>query len=168
MHLERNSTILQFIHSSPIIIAMKTVIQRVKQAKVTVDQEVTGAISQGLLVFLGVHIDDRPEDTTWLVNKILDFRIFQDEQGKMNKSLRDINGEILVVSQFTLYGNCMNGRRPDFIQSAPPEIAIPIYEKFVGEVRDEIGDVQTGKFGANMDVSLINDGPVTFILESKK
>ena len=115
MHLERNSTILQFIHSSPIIIAMKTVIQRVKQAKVTVDQEVTGAISQGLLVFLGVHIDDRPEDTTWLVNKILDFRIFQDEQGKMNKSLRDINGEILVVSQFTLYGNCMNGRRPDFI-----------------------------------------------------
>lgn len=147
---------------------MRVVIQRVKEAKVTVDNIVTGAIGKGLLVLFGVHQEDKPEQTVWMVNKIINLRIFQDEQDKMNLSVLDVKGQILVVSQFTLYGNCTNGRRPDFIQSAPPPVAIPIYEKFLQEIKKEMGDVQAGIFGAKMEVSLINDGPVTFIIDSTK
>lgn len=145
---------------------MKVVVQRVKEAKVAVENQVTGSIQEGLLVLFGVHQNDKPEDTKWMVNKIINLRIFQDEQEKMNLSVKDIKGKILVVSQFTLYGNCTNGRRPDFIASAPPNLAIPIYEKFLSEIKEEMGEVQSGVFGAYMQVSLINDGPVTFIIES--
>jgi len=147
---------------------MRVVVQRVKEAKVEVDNEVVGAIEQGLLVFLGVHLDDRPEETQWLVNKLINLRCFQDKDGKMNLNLKDIEGQALIISQFTLYANCTRGRRPDFIQAAPPETAEKIYDKFVAEVKQELGSVQTGQFGAYMRVSLINDGPVTFVIDSKK
>lgn len=147
---------------------MRVVVQRVKEAKVEVDSEVVGAIGQGLLVFLGVHLDDRPEETQWLVNKLINLRCFQDQDGKMNLSLKDIEGQALIISQFTLYANCTRGRRPDFIQTAPPETAEKNYDKFVAEVKQELGSVQTGLFGAYMHVSLINDGPVTFVIDSKK
>ncbi|NGX43695.1 MAG: D-aminoacyl-tRNA deacylase [Chlamydiae bacterium] len=146
---------------------MKVVAQRVKEAKVVVDGEVCGTIGSGILVLLGIHKDDTPEETSWLVNKLVNLRFFQDENGKMNLSVKDLGGEILVVSQFTLYANCNGGRRPAFIDAAPPNIAEPIYEKFVSEVKNELGRVETGKFGAYMEVSLINDGPVTVILEKK-
>jgi len=145
---------------------MRIVIQRVSEAKVTVEEKICGKIGKGLLVLLGLHKNDKPEQTIWLVNKLVNLRIFQDENAKMNLSLKDIKGEALIVSQFTLYGNCTNGRRPDFIDTAPPDIAERIYEKFVKEVEKELGSVQTGKFGAYMEVSLVNDGPVTFILET--
>ena len=147
---------------------MRVVVQRVKEAKVEVDSEVVGAIEQGLLVFLGVHLDDQPEETQWLVNKLINLRCFQDKDGKMNLNLKDIKGQALIISQFTLYANCTRGRRPDFIQTAPPETAEKIYDKFVAEVKQELGSVQTGQFGAYMRVSLINDGPVTFVIDSKK
>ena len=147
---------------------MRVVVQRVKEAKVEVDSEVVGAIEQGLLVFLGVHLDDRPEETQWLVNKLINLRCFQDKDGKMNLNLKDIEGQALIISQFTLYANCTRGRRPDFIQTAQPETAEKIYDKFVAEVKQELGSVQTGQFGAYMRVSLINDGPVTFVIDSKK
>lgn len=146
---------------------MRIVIQRVKEASVIADGELSGKIKKGLLVFLGVHKDDVPENTQWLINKLVNLRIFEDANGKMNLSVKDVQGEILVVSQFTLYGNCNNGRRPDFIDTAPPPIATKLYEKFVSEVAQEMGAVQTGRFGAYMEVSLVNDGPVTFILDSK-
>lgn len=147
---------------------MRLVIQRVKEASVQIEGEISGSIRKGLLVFLGIHKEDRPEDTVWLVNKLTNLRIFSDEEEKMNLNVKDIQGQILVVSQFTLYGNCLNGKRPDFVQAAPPSTAIPIYEKFLEEVKGEMGAVQSGRFGAKMEVSLINDGPVTFILESPK
>jgi D-aminoacyl-tRNA deacylase len=144
---------------------MKLVIQRVKQAQVVVEGETIGAIGQGLLVLLGIHRSDSLDTTIWYVNKLLNLRIFPDVEGKMNRSIKDVEGGVLVVSQFTLYADCSKGRRPAFIDAAQPEIAIPIYEKFVSEVRQEMGNVATGKFGASMDVSLINDGPVTIVLE---
>ncbi len=144
---------------------MKIVIQRVSQAKVAVDNETVGSIGRGFLVLLGVRDGDVPETTVWLVNKLLGLRVFTDEAGKMNLSLQDIGGEVLVVSQFTLYANCNNGRRPDFIQAAEPNFARECYEKFVDEVRQSLGKVETGRFGAKMDVSLVNDGPVTLIVE---
>lgn len=147
---------------------MRALVQRVKQASVKVSNEVCGQIGPGLLVFFGVHKNDLPEQTSWLVNKLVNLRIFEDSQGKMNLSLKDMNGEILVVSQFTLYANCENGRRPDFIDSAPPETANQIYEKFYLEIGKELGKVQTGIFGAKMEVSLVNDGPVTLIIEGKQ
>lgn len=147
---------------------MRIVIQRVKEAKVIVEGKITGSINQGLLVFLGVHKDDLPEQTSWLVQKLVNLRIFTDDQGKMNLSVKDVKGGILLVSQFTLYGNCLEGRRPDFIQAAPPTLAEPIYEKFGLEVVNELGSVQKGVFGAKMEVSLINDGPVTFIISDEK
>lgn len=145
---------------------MRVVVQRVKQASVVVDNAVCGEIQRGLLVFLGIHKEDRPEQTLWLVNKLKNLRIFSDEQGKMNLSVQDIKGEILVVSQFTLYGDCTDGRRPDFTKCAAGLEAVTIYEKFVAEVKAAMGSVQTGIFGAKMEVSLLNDGPVTFIIES--
>ena len=145
---------------------MRLVVQRVSQASVTIENTIAGKIDRGLLVLLGIHQSDKPEMTKRYVNKLVNLRIFEDEAGKMNRSVKDINGEILVVSQFTLYGNCSKGRRPSFIEAAGPDAAIPIYEKFVGEVKGEMGGVQTGEFGASMDVSLVNQGPVTIILEN--
>ena len=144
---------------------MKLLIQRVKKAQVDVDLMTVGQINKGLLLFFGVHKEDKEDKIPWLVNKVLHLRIFADEQGKMNLNVKDVQGGILIVSQFTLYGNCLTGRRPDFIESASPSLAIPLYEKFIEEMQKQHEDIQTGVFGADMQVSLINDGPVTFILE---
>lgn len=145
---------------------MRIVVQRVKSASVKVDNKIVGAIGKGLLVLFGVKNGDQAEHTGWLVNKLINLRIFSDEQGKMNLSVKESQGEILVVSQFTLYGNCKNGRRPDFIESAHPVLAEQIYHKFANEVAQEMGTVQTGQFGAMMEVGLINDGPVTLIIDT--
>ena len=145
---------------------MRLVVQRVKEAEVKVDGRSTGKIGKGLLVLLGIHVEDQPETTARYVNKLVNLRIFEDEEGKMNRSVKDIGGEILVVSQFTLYGNCSKGRRPSFIEAAQPDLAIPLYEKFIHEVEKEIGSVKTGEFGASMAVSLINEGPVTIVVEN--
>lgn len=147
---------------------MRLLIQRVKEASVKVEGEICGKIDQGLLVFIGVHKDDLPEYTLWLVDRLINLRIFSDDKGKMNLSVKDIAGEILVVSQFTLYGNCSNGRRPDFISSAPGSLALTLYEKFVKEIKESFGKVETGKFAEHMEVSLINDGPVTLILDHRQ
>lgn len=146
---------------------MRLLIQRVKEASVRVEGEICGKIGQGILAFIGIHRDDKPEYITWLVDRLVNLRIFSDEAGKMNLSLKDIGGEILIVSQFTLYGNCTNGRRPDFISSASGPLALDLYQKFIEEATKVCGKVETGQFGAYMEVSLINDGPVTFILEHK-
>lgn len=144
---------------------MKALIQRVKEASVTINSEVYSAISSGLLVFLGVEKGDSGENAEKLAQKLVSLRIFEDEQGKMNKSLMDIQGEMLVVSQFTLCGDCKKGTRPSFDKSAPPEIAEPLYETFVKKVKALNVPVKTGKFRAMMEVKLINDGPVTFMVE---
>lgn len=144
---------------------MKALIQRVKEASVTINSEVYSAISSGLLVFLGVEKGDSGENAEKLAQKLASLRIFEDEQGKMNKSLTDIQGEMLVVSQFTLCGDCKKGTRPSFDKSAPPEIAEPLYETFVKKVKALNVPVKTGKFRAMMEVKLINDGPVTFMVE---
>lgn len=146
---------------------MRLVCQRVKRAKIEVNQQISGEIGPGILAFLGIHRNDTPEKTHWLVNKLVHLRLFEDGKGKMNRSVKEIGGEILVVSQFTLYANCTNGRRPDFFAAAPPIQAELIYEKFVCEVKKELGQVQTGIFGALMEVFSINHGPVTLILEEK-
>lgn len=143
---------------------MKLLVQRVSEASVKVDGKIVGQIGKGALVFLGVHKSDQPENTLWLAQKLIGLRFFSDSEGKMNLSLKDIQGEVLIVSQFTLYANCTEGRRPDFLETAPAAIAKPIYEKFIAEVGKEL-KVQTGVFGAYMEVSLANDGPVTLILE---
>lgn len=147
---------------------MRAVIQRVKRASVTVDREITGKIGQGILVLLGVSVEDNEKDANYLIEKILNLRIFEDSDNKMNLSLLDIKGELLVVSQFTLYGDTRKGRRPSFIQAAPPDKANELYEYFVSEASKQVSPVETGKFQAMMDVELINDGPVTILLDSKK
>jgi len=144
---------------------MKALIQRVKRASVTINDELYSKIDSGLLVFLGVVKGDTEENAKILAQKLVNLRIFEDENGKMNKSLLDVGGEMLVVSQFTLCGDCKKGTRPSFDKSAPPEIAEELYEKFVENVKFIGVSVQTGKFRAMMDVSLINDGPVTFLVE---
>jgi D-tyrosyl-tRNA(Tyr) deacylase len=146
---------------------MKAVVQRVTEARVTVGQRCTGAIGPGLLVLLGVAREDAPADADFLCEKILNLRIFEDEAGKMNRSLLDTGGRLLVVSQFTLLGDCRKGRRPSFIQAAAPETARRLYEYFVEKARHRGVGVETGEFGAMMAVSLVNDGPVTLLLESK-
>ncbi len=146
---------------------MKVVIQRVKKAKVEVETETVGAITSGLLVFLGVHKDDEPTDVDYLTQKILQLRIFEDSQGKMNVSAVEAKAQILVVSQFTLYGDCVKGRRPSFDLAAEPAHAEKLYEYFVKELKKSELKIETGRFRAMMDVSLVNDGPVTFILESR-
>ena len=146
---------------------MRLLIQRVSEASVTVDEKVVGSIQEGVLVFLGIHKDDRPEDTAYLAQKLTHLRLFKDTNDKMNLSLKDTQGSVLIISQFTLYANCSSGRRPDFFCAAPPKKAKPLYEKFIKEVKQEITKVETGIFGAHMRVHLINDGPVTFILDSK-
>ena len=145
---------------------MKAVIQRVKSSSVMVDNEITGAIDQGLLVLLGIHEDDTQEQMEWMCNKISKLRIFEDEEGKMNLSVQDVGGGILVVSQFTLYANSDKGTRPSFIEAARPEKAEPMYEDMIKWFKTHTDlNIQTGEFGAMMNVKLENDGPVTIILE---
>jgi len=147
---------------------MRAVVQRVSRAKVTVEREVIGEISLGMLVLLGVATSDAEEDADYLVEKILNLRIFEDADGKMNLSLLDVKGELLVVSQFTLYGDTRRGRRPSFINAAPPERANRLYEHFVDRSRSQVDRVATGQFQAMMEVELENNGPVTIILDSEK
>lgn len=147
---------------------MRVVIQRVKNASVTIDEEIHGKINAGFLVLLGISSTDSKQDVDYLVRKTVNLRVFSDENGKMNLSLKDINGELLIVSQFTLYGNCKDGNRPSFIDAARPEIAIPLYEYFIEECKKQIPVVETGIFGADMKVELLNDGPVTIIIDSNK
>jgi D-tyrosyl-tRNA(Tyr) deacylase len=147
---------------------MKVVIQRVLKASVTIEGEMVASISNGLLVLLGVVDDDSQEDISWLSSKTVNLRIFEDENNVMNKSLLEVNGEILVVSQFTLHAATKKGNRPSYIKAAKPEVAIPLYETFVKQLETDLGkSVQTGQFGADMKVELINDGPVTIIIDSK-
>jgi D-aminoacyl-tRNA deacylase len=146
---------------------MRVVVQRSKKAKVTVNEEVTGQISKGLVLLVGVTHQDTEEDAAFLADKIANLRIFEDDAGKMNLSLLDVGGEILSVSQFTLYCDCRKGRRPNFMEAARPEQANQLYEGFNGLLREKGIKVETGIFGAMMDVELINDGPVTLIVESK-
>jgi D-aminoacyl-tRNA deacylase len=147
---------------------MRVVVQRSKEASVTVEGKITGHILRGLVLLVGVTHDDDANDAEFLAEKIVNLRIFEDENEKMNHSLLDVGGQILSVSQFTLYGDCRKGRRPNFMDAARPEHAIEIYEIFNSALRDKGIKVETGVFGAMMDVSLINDGPVTLIIESKK
>ena len=147
---------------------MRAVVQRVSRAKVAVDGEITGEIGRGLLILLGVAVNDTESDLDYLVEKIVNLRIFEDADDKMNLSLIDIKGEMLVVSQFTLYGDTRRGRRPSFITAAPPQKANELYEYFVEKARRQIAKVGTGRFQAMMDVELVNDGPVTIMLDSEK
>ena len=146
---------------------MRIVVQRSKHAKVTVNGEITGQISSGLVLLVGVTHEDKEEDASFLADKIANLRIFEDEAEKMNLSLMDVGGQILSVSQFTLYGDCRKGRRPSFIDAARPDHALPIYNAFNQILREKGIHVETGRFGAMMDVELINDGPVTLIVESR-
>lgn len=146
---------------------MKVLVQRVKKASVTIDNKIFSSINQGILAFVGIEKGDSLDFAEKLSKKIVNLRIFPDENNKMNKSLIDIQGQILIVSQFTLCGDCKKGTRPSFDNSEEPQIANNLYEKFIQFVKDYNVDVKTGKFGAMMDIELINDGPVTFILEMK-
>jgi D-tyrosyl-tRNA(Tyr) deacylase len=146
---------------------MRAVVQRVKQSSVKAGNEIVGQIGRGLLVLLGVAKDDTAKDADYLVNKIINLRIFEDRDGKMNRSLLETGGELLAVSQFTLLADCRKGRRPSFVEAAQPQKAIDLYTKFVDLVREKGVKVQTGRFRAMMEVALINDGPVTVIIESR-
>jgi D-tyrosyl-tRNA(Tyr) deacylase len=147
---------------------MRIILQRVKEASVTIEEKINAQIGQGLLLLVGIEKEDLQEDIDWLCKKVLDLRIFSDDEGKMNRSVRDVEGDIIIVSQFTLHANIKKGTRPSFIKAARPEIAIPLYENFVQTVENSLGKkVGTGEFGADMKVALVNDGPVTIILDSK-
>jgi D-tyrosyl-tRNA(Tyr) deacylase len=147
---------------------VRAVVQRVSRAKVTVAGEVVGEIGMGLLVLLGVGEEDRPHDAEYLAEKIVGLRIFPDDEGKMNRSLTEVGGGLLAVSQFTLYGDCRKGRRPSFVAAARPEHAVELYQAFVAEVRGRGIPAATGRFQEHMDVELVNDGPVTLLLDSRK
>ena len=147
---------------------MKVVIQRVSQASVTIDEKIVAAIQNGLLVLVGIEDTDSQEDIDWLAAKVANIRIFGDENQVMNLSVKDIGGDMIVVSQFTLHANTKKGNRPSYIKASKPEVAIPLYENFVNTLELELGKkVQTGVFGADMEVGLINDGPVTIVIDSK-
>jgi D-tyrosyl-tRNA(Tyr) deacylase len=146
---------------------MRVVLQRVSEARVRIDSDVVGEIAQGVLVLLGITASDTPEQAEWLADKIVGLRIFEDDAGKMNRDLIEVGGSALIVSQFTLYGDCRKGRRPSFIEAAPPAIAVPLYAAFVDAVRSRGVPTATGRFGAMMQVELTNDGPVTLIVDSK-
>ncbi len=147
---------------------MKAVIQRVSQSSVTIDAKIVAEIQKGLLVLVGIEDSDSQEDISWLASKIANLRIFADENEVMNLSLKDIDGEMIVVSQFTLHAATKKGNRPSYIKASKPEIAIPLYESFVKQMEIELGKkIQTGQFGADMKVSLVNDGPVTIIIDTK-
>lgn len=147
---------------------MRAVIQRVSRAKVSVESEIVGKIGRGMLVLLGVADEDSENDAVYLLEKTINLRVFEDVEDKMNLSLLDIEGDLLVVSQFTLYGDARKGRRPSFIKAAAPAEANRLYEFFVTEARKKVSKVETGKFQAMMDVELVNDGPVTILLDSEK
>ena len=144
---------------------MKVVIQRVKNASVKVDEKIVGQIEKGFLVLVGIKVGDTKEQADYLVKKVCNLRVFSDENDKMNLGLKDVNGKLLIVSQFTLYGDCSDGNRPSFIEAARPEEAIPLYEYFCDESAKNGIEVQKGIFGADMKVNLLNDGPVTIIME---
>lgn len=147
---------------------MRVVIQRVKKASVEVEEKIVSEIKNGFLILLGIEAEDSQEDIKWLSRKIANLRIFSDENDAMNKSIIDIDGEIIVVSQFTLHASTKKGNRPSFIKAAKPDVAIPLYENFILQIENEIGKkIQTGVFGAMMDISLVNDGPVTICMDSK-
>ena len=147
---------------------MRAVIQRVSKASVTIDGNIKSQIKTGLLVLLGIEENDTEKDIEWLVKKIIQLRIFSDADDKMNLSVQDINGDILVISQFTLFASTKKGNRPSFLRSAKPDIAIPLYEQFIGETEKQFGKkIFTGEFGADMKVELLNDGPVTIIIDSR-
>lgn len=146
---------------------MKLVIQRVKHADVTVDKKIVGKINAGFLVLLGIKSTDTKEDVDYLVRKLVNLRVFTDENDKMNLSIQTVGGELLIISQFTLYGECKkSGNRPSFSDAAKPDIAIPLYEYFIEECKKQVKVVQTGIFGADMKVNLLNDGPVTIIIDT--
>jgi D-tyrosyl-tRNA(Tyr) deacylase len=147
---------------------MKTVIQRVSQSSVTINNEIVSQIQKGLLVLVGIEDTDQQEDIQWLSSKIANLRIFADENDIMNLSVKEINGDVIVVSQFTLHASTKKGNRPSYIKASKPNIAVPLYESFVKQMELELGKkVQTGRFGADMKVSLVNDGPVTIIMDTK-
>ncbi|MGR3765167.1 D-aminoacyl-tRNA deacylase [Rossellomorea sp. NS-SX7] len=146
---------------------MKVVLQRSKEASVTVDGEVTGQIQSGFVLLVGITHEDTEEDIRYIADKVVNLRVFEDADGKMNHSLLDVKGEILSISQFTLYGDCRKGRRPNFMEAAKPDHALPLYEYFNGVLEEKGVKVEKGVFGEMMDVKLTNDGPVTLILESK-
>jgi len=146
---------------------MRAVIQRVKHASVSVDNQITGKIEQGFLVLLGVTHADTEKEVDWLAKKITDLRVFNDSEDKMNLGLKDVNGELLIISQFTLYGNCIKGRRPAFIDAAKPDMANELYEKFLKKCKGLGFKTEAGIFGADMKVELLNDGPVTLIIDTK-
>lgn len=148
---------------------MKTVLQRVSRASVEIEGVVKGKIEKGLLIFTGVGPEDDEKDARWLASKVTSMRIFEDSEGKMNLSVKDVGGEILLISQFTLYASTKKGNRPSFNGSAPPEKAIPLYNKFHNYLEEELGkDVPSGDFGAHMNIDLCNDGPVTIIMDSRE
>ena len=144
---------------------MRVILQRVTQSSVTVDHQIIGQINKGINLLVGISKTDRLEELQWMANKCLTLRIFPDEQGRMSNSIQDINGEILIISQFTLYGDCRKGRRPSYDNASPPDQAEPLYDQFVALLRQSRLTVETGKFGAMMQVSIENDGPVTFVLD---
>lgn len=146
---------------------MRAVIQRVSQASVTIDEQVIGKIDKGYMILLGIHEEDTQEDADYLIRKIPLLRIFEDAEGKMNQTIQDVNGSILSVSQFTLYADTKKGNRPSFIKAARPETAIPLYEYFNEGLRQQGLTVETGEFGGDMDVALVNDGPVTIIFDTR-
>lgn len=147
---------------------MRGVVQRVKRAQVSVEDNMIGKIEHGIMLLLGVEESDDEKDLDYMTDKVVNLRIFEDEEGKMNKSLLDVGGSILVVSQFTLHGDARKGRRPSFITAARPEKAVPLYEKFIQNMKNQGIKTQTGEFGADMEVLICNDGPVTILLDSKK
>ena len=148
---------------------MRVVLQRVSEASVTIENNVKSSIKSGLLLLVGIEEEDKQEDIDWLCRKIINMRIFSDQDDKMNLSLKDIDGEALIISQFTLHASTKKGNRPSFIKAAKPDVAIPLYEAFIKEFEKQLGKkVGTGEFGADMKVSLLNDGPVTIIIDSKE
>lgn len=148
---------------------MRVVIQRVSEASVKIEGEVRGEIKQGLMVLVGVEEADNEDDVEWIATKMINQRIFSDEEGKMNLSVKDIGGNILLISQFTLHASTKKGNRPSFINAAKPPIAIPLYQLLISKLSALLGcDIETGEFGADMKVSLVNDGPVTIVMDSKK
>lgn len=147
---------------------MIAVIQRVSEASVTIEKEVVASIQSGMLLLIGIEDEDTYEDILWLTSKIANLRIFDDSDGVMNRSIKDISGDVIVVSQFTLYASTKKGNRPSYIKAAKPDVAIPLYEQFIKQMELDLGKaIQTGKFGADMKVALINDGPVTIIINTK-
>lgn len=147
---------------------MKSVVQRVSKASVSINNQLKSEIERGILILLGIEEKDSLKEMEWMCDKLLKLRIFEDSDGKMNKSVQDIEGELMVISQFTLYGDCRKGTRPSFIKAARPNVAIPMYEAFIERLKTQTDlKIETGEFGANMQVDLVNDGPVTLILEKE-